>query len=206
MTRSNIEQRLCRPHMELRTSDTTSSLSFSGYATVYDEWYDVAGGPDSGGWREMVSAGAAKRTLNAKPDVKLLINHDGLPLARTRSGTLLLTEDERGLIVDAPSLDLSSPLVQTLRSAMERGDVDAMSFAFRMTRQDWNKDFTERIIREFALDVAGSDVSVVTNPTNPATVAQLRAAAHIDELRSSSTRPMSLALARAIATQISVHR
>lgn len=205
MKQFDLEQRLYQARLELRASEGATTVSFSGYATVYDEWYDVAGGPEMGGWREMVSAGAAKRTLNAKPDVRLLINHDGLPLARTRSGTLMLTEDERGLLVDASALDLSNPQVMQLRSAMDRGDVDEMSFAFRTTRQEWNADYTERIIREFALDVSGSDVSIVTYPANPATVAQLRAAARVDELRSAA-RPMSLAMAKAIATQISVHR
>ena len=193
--------------IELRTSAATGTAEFRGYATVYDQWYDVAGGPDAGGWREMVTAGAAQRTLNAKPDVRLLINHEGEPLARTKSGTLLLEEDERGLIATAPKLDLRDPDVQRIVYKMERGDMDEMSFAFRATRQEWNGEYTERRITEFALDVQGSDVSIVTYPANPYTVAQLRAAAKIDELRANAvcSKGMTLDMARAIATQVRVH-
>jgi HK97 family phage prohead protease len=168
----------------------------------------VAGGPDEGGWYETVEPGAGQRTLNARPDVRLLVNHDGLALARTRSGTLLLEEHDRGLFTHAPELDIRNPKVQELQSTMDRGDVDEMSYAFRVTRQEWNADFTERRILEYALDVNGSDVSVVTYPANPAAIGQMRAAVNIDELRAAAVNHgasgMSLAMAKAIATQISV--
>lgn len=191
--------------MEMRTvSDTT--VAFRGYATVYDTWYEVVGGPERGGWNEMVAAGAGARTLNAKPSVMLLVNHEGLPLARTTSGTMTLEEDKKGLIADAPKLDLRNPKVQEVNSAMSRGDVDEMSFAFRVTRQEWNDDYTERVIREYDLNVRGSDMSIVTWGANPATVGQIRSAAHIDELRSQApVAVMSLDYMRAIATQIRVH-
>lgn len=176
------------------------ALQFDGYPTVYDTPYDVAGGPPYG-WTEVVLAGAGKRTLNAKPDVRLLVNHEGLPLARTRSGTLELAEDDRGLRSFAPSLDRANPLVQQVASGMGRGDVDEMSFAFRVTRQEWNGDYTERTIIEYSLDVDGSDVSIVTYPANKATVAQIRDAVKLDELRA-STRRMDLSLVRAMRDQL----
>lgn len=204
--KADIEPRLYSGmQMEMRTvSDTT--VAFRGYATVYDAPYEMLGGPDKGGWMETVASGAAARTLNAKPSVMLLINHDGLPLARTKSGTMTLEEDKRGLIVDAPELDLRNPKVQEVNSAMSRGDVDEMSFAFRVTRQEWNDDYTERVIREFDLNIRGADMSIVTWGANPATVAQIRSAAQIDELRSGSVVPaMTLEYMRAVATQIRVH-
>jgi HK97 family phage prohead protease len=184
--------------LQLRAS-WENTVEFDGFATVYDHWYPVLGGAERGGWDELVAPGAATRTLNAKPDVRLLVNHDGLPLARTRSGTLLLTEEERGLRSRAPELDLRNPRVQEVASTMERLDADEMSFAFIVTRQEWNDDYTKRTIREFSLDVVGSDVSLVTYPANPATVAQIRAAAKIDELRAAVRSGMSVATARAIA-------
>lgn len=197
------QHRVDAGRIELRESDD-GTCSFRGYACVYDVWYDVAGGPERGGWREMVAADAASRTLNARPDVRLLLNHDGLPLARTRSGTLLLDQDSRGLIAEAPALDLRNPKVQEVRSGMDRGDVDEMSFAFRVTRQEWNDDYTERTIREFALDVSGSDVSIVTYPANPYTVAQLRTAAGIDEIAAEAKRFGSLDTARAVLEHIRI--
>lgn len=191
--------------LEMRAVDD-STVSFNGYATVYDTWYEVAGGPDKGGWNEMITSGAGSRTLNTKPSVMLLLNHEGLPLANTRSGTMTLVEDSRGLIADAPKLDLRNPRVQEANSVVSRGDGSEMSFAFRVTRQEWNKDFTERAIREYDLNVRGSDMSIVTWGANPSTIGQMRSAAHIDELRSQApVAVMSLDYMRAIATQIHVH-
>lgn len=200
---------LADQRIEVRADAEALTVDFSGYATAYGYDYDVAGGPEAGGWVEVVEPGAARRTLNGRPDVRLLINHEGLTLARTRSGTLLLEEHDAGLFGHAPALDLANPRVQELNSTMQRRDVDEMSFAFRVTRQEWNGDFTRRRILELALDVQGSDISVVTYPANPAAIAQMRSAVKIDELRSVPDpvrSRMSLALAKAIATQVSVHR
>jgi uncharacterized protein len=199
MTLERRNTTLGRP--EIRTNET--GLDFHGYATVYEEWYDVCGGPSVGGWSERVAAGAGRRTLNARPDVRLLINHDGLAIARTRSSTLTLEEDDYGLASLAPALDPLNPKVAELRSCLGRGDVDEMSFAFRVTRQEWNADYTERTIREYALDVSGSDVSIVTYPANPATVASMRSAAGLSpEHRSNAVRGTSIELAKAIALQL----
>ena len=88
MPRSLLEPYRITAGLDLRVAMSTESntVAFRGYATVYDQWYDVGGGPEVGGWREMIVAGAARRTLNARPDVRLLIDHEGQPIARTRSG------------------------------------------------------------------------------------------------------------------------
>jgi HK97 family phage prohead protease len=156
--------------VELRADVDSGAPVLDGYATVYDTWYDVAGGPDNGvGWREMFASGSTSKSVAERDDVRLLINHEGTPLARTRSGTLRLESDTTGLRAEAV-LDPTSPTVQSLVSALDREDVDEMSLAFRAVRQEWNDDYTERIIREAQI----FDVSVVTYPANPATVAQIR--------------------------------
>ena len=154
--------------LELRQSDDGLPM-IEGYATVYDYRYDIGGGPDMGGFTEVIATGAASKSAQ-EADVRLLANHGGLPLARTRSGTLQLESDDIGLKVRA-TLDPSNPAAQEVRSAMERGDVDQMSFAFRVVRDQWNADYSERTISEVKL----FDVSVVTYPANPATVVKLRA-------------------------------
>lgn len=159
-----------------------------GYAAVYEYAYDVAGGPDRGGWIETIATGAADKSVRERDDVRLLINHDGIALARTRSKTLDLVSDSVGLAVRS-QLDQASPLVQTLASAMDRGDMDEMSFAFQVIRQEWNADYTQRRILEVKL----FDVSVVTYPANPAAVAQLRSTEPTAEVEP-VTFPRSLAL------------
>lgn len=154
---------------ETRTDGDT--LTLEGYASVFDAPYDVFGGPEKGGWSEIVDRRAFDRTLREKPDLHLLVNHEGLPLARTKSGTLSLSTDKTGLKVRA-SLDRRDPDVQRLQVKMERGDIDEMSFAFRTIEHRWNEDESERNLLEVSLHKG--DVSVVNFGANPATSASLR--------------------------------
>jgi hypothetical protein len=61
--------------------------------------------------------------------------------------------------------------VQRLETKMERGDMDEMSFAFRVKADKWSDDDTERTLTEVSLHKG--DVSVVNFGANPATSAQL---------------------------------
>ena len=146
----------------------SGTFNLRGYATVYDYAYPIAGGPEAGGWTEIIERGATAKSINDGADVRLLMDHAGIPLARTASGTMRLVSDDMGMMVDA-DLDPSSPYAQSVRSAVLRGDADQMSFAFRVTRQEWNEDYTERRIKEVQL----FDASVVTYPASEATVVQM---------------------------------
>jgi HK97 family phage prohead protease len=155
---------------EFRAHVDGDTLVLTGYASVFDRPYEVYGGVDAGGWSEVIDRGAFAKTLAANPDVHLLINHDGLPLARTKSGTLHLSTDQKGLRVKA-ELDRSDPDVQRLEPKMVRGDINEMSFAFRVKGQVWSDGDTVRRINE--VDIDKGDVSVVNFGANPATSAQL---------------------------------
>ena len=148
------------------------SLALDGYASVFDHEYDVNGGPKtSRGWAESVDKRAFDVTLAAKPDVHLLINHEGMPIARTKSGTLTLRTDSKGLRINAPNLDRRDPDVQRLEVKMGRGDMDEMSFAFRTKNDEWSPDETRRRLLEVSLHKG--DVSVVNFGASDATHAQM---------------------------------
>jgi hypothetical protein len=121
---------------------------------------------------ETIAPGAFRKTLSETPDVRLLINHEGLPLARTKNGTLTLTEDDRGLFMDAIIADTNEG--RDLYKLVERGDVDQMSFAFRVIRQKYNEDRSLRTLTEVSL--ADGDVSVVTYPAYQTTSVEAREA------------------------------
>ena len=172
---NNVTERrtVALDEFDLRTEGNT--LQFKGYASLFDSPYEMYGGPDKGGWMETVDKQAFTRTLSAKPDVVLNMNHGeggtGLPIARTTSGTMTLRTDAKGLLPEA-SLDLRDPDVQALQVKVERGDVNQMSFAFRTIRQEWNDEETTRRMMELSLD--RGDVSIVTNGANPKTSMNLR--------------------------------
>lgn len=150
--------------VELRSKDDGKTLVFNGYASVTDKPYEME--DFLGTYTETVSRGAFKKTLAEGADVPFKLNHDGMTLARTKSGTMRLAEDSTGLHVEA-DLDPKNPQVLALESAMDRGDMDEMSFAFRVTRQEWNDSYTERWINEVNLNKG--DVSIVNYGANPHT-------------------------------------
>lgn len=140
------------------------AMRLSGYAAVFND--PSVPLPFS----ERIAPGAFRKTLSETPDVRLLINHEGLPLARTKNGTLTLSEDEVGLRFDADLPDTTE--ARDLWTLIQRGDVDQMSFAFRVIRQKWSADRTERTLTEVSL--ADGDVSVVTYPAYPTTTVEAR--------------------------------
>ena len=155
-----------------------TKITFRGYASVFNHDYEVHDA--FGSFTERIAPGAFTRTLADNPDVMLLVNHQGLPLARTKSSTLRLTQDKVGLRVEA-QLDGNDPDVRALMPKMRRGDLDEMSFAFRVNDQVWADDFTDRTITE--VNLSRGDVSVVSFGANPATVAALRAALADEDVR-----------------------
>lgn len=165
-------------NVEVREAGEGEPVTFAGYASVFNHDYEVYDA--FGAFTERLAPGAFTRTLTEDPDVMLLVNHQGLPLARTKSGTLRLSQDNIGLRVEA-QLDSSDPDVQAVLPKMRRGDVDEMSFAFRVNEQEWSEDYTDRTITE--VNLARGDVSIVSYGANPATVAALRAALADEDVR-----------------------
>jgi HK97 family phage prohead protease len=149
--------------VEARQADD-GTMRISGYAAVFND----SSVPLP--FVERIAPGAFRKTLTETPDVRLLINHEGLPLARTKNGTLTLTEDSRGLYMDAIIADTQEG--RDLYTLIQRGDMDQMSFAFRVIRQKWNEERTERTLTELSL--ADGDVSVVTYPAYPTTSVEAR--------------------------------
>jgi len=150
-------------NVEARQADD-GTMRLRGYAAVFND--DSVPLP----FIERIAPGAFRKTLSETPDVRLLINHEGLPLARTKNGTLMLTEDDRGLYMDATIADTSEG--RDLYTLVERGDVDQMSFAFRVIRQKWNEDRSQRTLTEVSLQ--DGDVSIVTYPAYPTTSVEAR--------------------------------
>jgi HK97 family phage prohead protease len=111
--------------------------------------------------------------LQNNDPVFLLVNHDTdqLPLASTQGGTLTLTEDSVGLRMDAV-LDPSNPRAAELASALTRGDVDKMSFAFTVAPDGETREAGLRTLTDLNL----FEVSVVTWPAYDASSVGMRSA------------------------------
>ena len=153
---------------DLEVREAGAGAVFSGYAAVFNS--DSEPLP----FVEQIRPGAFQRTLAARNQVKMFVNHDDtMILASTRAGTLRLNEDNRGLRVEA---DLpETTYARDLSVLMRRGDVDSMSFGFHVPRggDEWSDDGSRRYLNEIAL----REVSVVTGfPAYEATSATIRKA------------------------------
>ncbi len=105
---------------------------------------------------ETISPGAFSASLRASGDILALVDHDpARVLARTRSGTLRLSEDANGL-----AFDLDLPDTQAGRDVLalaERGDLGGMSFGFTATDEDRDGDRRElRAVELFEISVVAA--------------------------------------------------
>jgi len=174
-----IEHRIF-PSAELRIQlRGTAPPKIVGYAAVFNSlsvplW----------GFREKIAPGAFTKSLASNPDVRALFNHDpNLILGRTKSRTLSLAEDERGLKIDIEPPN--SPTGENVLEAIRRGDVDQMSFAFRVVADAWEYSKTGDDDIRTLQEVDLIDVSPVTYPAYPETSVDLRQipAAVLDRIR-----------------------
>jgi len=143
----NVELRT----MEVRAEGEGDEMRIVGYAAVFNQETDL------GYFREMITPGAFDDVM--EDDVRLLLNHDGAPLARTTNGTLTLAVDDEGLMYEAILSDTTQG--RDLYKMIQRGDISQSSFAFTISEQSWSKDKSVR-----SIDKVGRllDVSPVTYP------------------------------------------
>ena len=150
----------------LSTRDVTENNSriVTGYAAVFNSrtllWE---------GLEEVISPGAFSKALS-NSDVRCLFDHDwGKVLGRTKSGTLRLEEDERGLKfeVELPNTTDANNLIES----MSRGDIDQCSFGFIPTEETW--DYTTDPVLRTVNEVELFEVSIVSLPAYEDTEATL---------------------------------
>ena len=146
-------ERRCFGLKELRAVDSDAEKIIEGHAVVFDQKTNV----DNLFW-EVIDRNAFADADSLR-DVALFINHDTfkLPLARSRrnngNSSMTLAVDDVGLAFRA-RLDVdNNPDARALYSAVERGDIAGMSFAFATAEDDWadlDSDMPTRRVRKIA--------------------------------------------------------
>ena len=147
----------------LATEMRTKGRKLEGHAATFNTETRIGGA-----FTEVIAPGAFAGTLAARNDVLALVDHDPTRLlGRTRSGTLRLAEDSRGL-----AFEIDLPDTQEGRDVLalaERGDLGGMSFGF--TAMDEQRDGDRRELRAVVLH----EISVVLAwPAYPDTLVQAR--------------------------------
>jgi HK97 family phage prohead protease len=186
---AGTERRAYPVRLEVR-KQAGGKVTLDGYASVTEQVYEMWDwlGP----YGEVVRQGAFTKTLSENPATQLLLNHGGLSMAYTRAGTLRLAEDSTGLQMEA-EVNTSRTDVRDMVTAIEDGDVEEMSFAFRVLRQQWSPDYDQRDVLE--VDIHRGDVSVVNFGANPVTNVALRGL-NLDHLADEDARALYERLGR----------
>ena len=145
------------------TEVRASGRRLAGYAATFGAVAEI------GRVRETIAPGAFSGSLSG--DVLALLDHDpGKVLGRTRSGSLRLSEDSRGL-----AFDLDLPDTQAGRDVLalaERGDLGGMSFGFVVPAGGERWDGERRTLNRVDL----REISIVSAwPAYPDTSLALRA-------------------------------
>jgi HK97 family phage prohead protease len=159
-------RRITFNQFELRAAASGNGMTFSGYAAVFNS--DSEPLP----FIERIMPGAFAKSLKSRNNIRMYMNHDSsMLLGTTKSKTVRLLEDSKGLYVDADLPDTS--VGRDLSVLMQRGDVDSMSFGFTVPQggDRWSDDGSRRELKQIRL----YEVSVVTGfPAYAATSAQVR--------------------------------
>lgn len=168
---------------ETRTVDITNittrskedePVKISGYAAVFNSRTSIGDYFD-----EVIKPGAFKGSISEdESDIRALFNHDwDKVLGRTKSETLSLSEDDKGLKFE---LELpNTTYARDLAESMERGDIDQCSFGFFVTGEEW--DYNSEPALRTITDVDLYEISVVSIPAYDDTEASLVRSKEIDK-------------------------
>lgn len=113
-----VHRRVSLQDVEVRKKNGKTGIR--GYAI---KWGVIA---DIGWFTESFEKGAFDGQLD---DTFYLALHRSLPIARSPL-TMSLVQDDTGLLVDIPELDMDNPTAREVLSGVKRGDLDAQSIAF----------------------------------------------------------------------------
>ncbi|WP_461220965.1 HK97 family phage prohead protease [Lactococcus cremoris] len=159
--------------LSTRAEGEEKAVAIDGYAAVFNSKTNI------GGWfDEVIEPGAFSRSLSDNGDIRALFNHNwDNVLGRTKSQTLELKEDEKGLNFKVELPDTS--VARDLTISMERGDINQCSFGFFITDEEWNYNVEPalRTIKEVEL----FEISIVSIPAYDDTEASLVRSKEIGE-------------------------
>lgn len=134
----------------------------TGRPIVYDQKTDL-------GWYDEIIERGALDEADLK-DVRFLVNHntDMIPLARSRNNnensTMQMSVDDAGMEIRV-DLDVENNVeAKSLYSAVERGDLDGMSFMFSVDGDKWDDIESDHPTRTITKLGKIFEVSAVTFP------------------------------------------
>jgi HK97 family phage prohead protease len=159
-------------NFEIRAEENERGRVITGRPIVFGQRTDL-------GWYDEIIERGALDTTDLK-DVRLLVNHDTnmIPLARSRNNnensTMQLSPDDAGLGMRADLDTENNDKSRSLYSAVNRGDIDGMSFMFTVDKDSWDDPDGPHPTRHILSIKRVFEVSAVTFPAYSQTSIQAR--------------------------------
>ena len=182
MIKQNDNREIRRYTFEMRADNNEKYGDFvTGKPILYNSLTNI------GAFDEIIEAGALDGA--DLKDVRFLVNHntDMIPLARSRNNnensTMQMIVDDGGMNIRVNLDTVNNSDAKNLYSAIQRGDIDGMSFMFTVERDEWENlegDHPTRHIRKIGKVF---EVSAVTFPAYPETTISARNAKTLDNAR-----------------------
>lgn len=158
---------------EVRADETDEKRSLTGTPIVFGQRTDL-------GWYDEIIEDGALDEADLK-DVRFLVNHntDMIPLARSRNNNnnstmQLSVVPGEGMNIRVDLDTENNAEAKSLYSAVDRGDLDGMSFMFSVDEDSWDEPESEHPTRHIRSIGCVYEVSAVTFPAYSQTSIQAR--------------------------------
>lgn len=177
--------------LEVREEKGTGEITIEGAPIVYGKPYTVR--DHLGEFEERMHPGCATQLLKRGVDCRLLLNHEGMPMARTTSGTLDLWDTPEKMRFKA-KLDARQQLATDFAIAIERRDISQMSVGMIVGSDKWGQSGGTETRDVYGLEDL-LDVSGVTYPCSPSTNIEMALRAALEAPVESRARLRNLEVA-----------
>ena len=182
MIPKNDNREIRRYTFEMRADNNENYGDFvTGKPILYNSLTNI------GPFDEIIEAGALDGA--DLKDARFLVNHntDMIPLARSRNNnensTMQMIVDDGGMNIRVNLDTANNSDAKNLYSAIQRGDIDGLSFMFTVDADDWENLETDHPTRHIKKIGKVFEVSAVTFPAYPETTIAARNAQTLDNAR-----------------------
>lgn len=167
MKKTNKEKTITRSYpAEFRAAEETGN-TIVGMPIVFEKKTNL------GFFEEVIERGALDEADLS--DVLFFVNHDTskIPLARSKKknkeSTMTMEITDEGLKIEAKLDTKNNSDARNLYSAVSRGDIDGMSFMFRIDDEEWENLDSDLPLRRIKKIAVVHEVSAVSFPAYEAT-------------------------------------
>ena len=155
--------------VDIECNSNSEEMKIGGYINITNRESEVLFSKKRRNWfKEIITIGAFKRSLEKNSDIPLLVEHDfSKEVARTTNGNLFLYEDKLGLRFDAIIED------RDLYNKIQSGAINSCSFGFRVLDEEFER-INPKLEKRYVKDLELIECSLVERPAYEGSLVEIR--------------------------------